>query len=150
MRHCCMTLRYFRNNLGNNKKVKRLCLQGLTMYLYWETFRISFTIFSSISLKTSYHCIYLFQNIFINELEEGDRSKAMNRLRVPPLTEREVGYFSVSQTISWTRNISFCFICYISLGICFLLVLRLWDQREIYCTQAQNTIYLTFRDGPDI
>ena len=31
-----------------------------------------------------------FQNVFINELEEGDRSKAMNRLRVPPLTEREV------------------------------------------------------------
>ncbi|XP_028407700.1 xenotropic and polytropic retrovirus receptor 1 homolog [Dendronephthya gigantea] len=29
------------------------------------------------------------ENIFINELEEGDRSKAMNRLRVPPLTERE-------------------------------------------------------------
>lgn len=29
------------------------------------------------------------ENIFINELEGGDRSKAMNRLRVPPLTERE-------------------------------------------------------------
>ncbi|XP_046843969.1 xenotropic and polytropic retrovirus receptor 1-like [Xenia sp. Carnegie-2017] len=29
------------------------------------------------------------ENIFTNELEHGDRSKAMNRLRVPPLTERE-------------------------------------------------------------
>ena len=31
-----------------------------------------------------------FQDLYITELEDGNRSKAMNRLRVPPLQERSV------------------------------------------------------------
>ena len=32
-------------------------------------------------------CLFEFQDLYISELEDGNRSKAMNRLRVPPLAE---------------------------------------------------------------
>ena len=34
--------------------------------------------------------VSIVQELYIAELEDGNRSKAMNRLRVPPLQERSV------------------------------------------------------------
>lgn len=48
--------------------------------------------------------VHFTQNIFINELEGGDRSKAMNRLRVPPLTEREVSCMHCSNHVCFIKR----------------------------------------------
>lgn len=61
------------------------------------------------SKKKKYVCLN-FQDLYISELEDGNRSKAMNRLRVPPLAEElRVSCTCITRldsTYQWTKNVS--------------------------------------------
>ena len=51
-------------------------------------------------------CLFEFQDLYISELEDGNRSKAMNRLRVPPLAEELRVSFILTRLVS-THNVMY-------------------------------------------